>query len=107
MSGSSGGGYVPPQSNSFLDCETGKFSTYVSSIDIDVLKNLNIGDILEVELLSNKIILSNSNGENLGSIINQKNQNLEKCINQGFEFEAKIISIDSPACQVLINSKKL
>ena len=47
MSGSGGGGYVPPQGAKF-DCENGQIITTMSSANLVVLKKLGLGIILEI-----------------------------------------------------------
>ncbi|MCW4452165.1 hypothetical protein OK344_08080 [Kaistella sp. BT6-1-3] len=102
MSGSGGGGYVPPQSAKF-DCNTGIINTSVSSVDLTVLSSQNIGDILQVELSETEtVVLSDGNGEILGSIIHTNTADLIECIKSGNEYEAVITSINTPSCRVKI-----
>ncbi|TDS52419.1 hypothetical protein [Myroides indicus] len=102
MSGSGGGGYVPPQSVKF-DCKSGIINTAVSSIDLDVLKNHRVGDILEIELSQfETVTLSNRNGETLGSIAHRSTAELIECIKNGNKYQATITSISMPACNVKI-----
>jgi len=102
MSGSGGGGYVPPQSVKF-DCESGIINTAVASVDLTVLSAQSIGDILQVELSDiEAVILLNGNGEILGSIVHHNTPELIECIKKGNNYQATITSIITPACRVKI-----
>ena len=102
MSGSGGGGYVPPQSVKF-NCESGVLSTAVSSVDLVVLAKHRTGDILDVELSEfETVILVNSNGETLGSVAHRSTAELIECIKKGNNYQATITSINTPACNVKI-----
>lgn len=105
MSGSGGGGYTPPQRTEF-DCKTGIIRTTISSVNIAVLNKHNTSDILDVELSDNKtLILVDGDGEILGSILHLNTLDIIKCIENGNEYEAEIISITYPACTVIIKRK--
>lgn len=102
MSGSGGGGYVPPQSVKF-DCESGTINTAISSVDLVVLSTQRVGDILQVELSAiETIVLVNRNGETLGSIAHRSTKELIECIKDGNDYKATITSINSPVCNVKI-----
>lgn len=103
MSGSGGGGYVPPQRANF-DCDTTIITTNVSSIDVNVLNNHNIGDILEIILAQNDALhLEDGNGEILGAILHQNTSDVVECIKSGAKYKAEIITINSPVCKVKIS----
>jgi len=105
MCGSGNGGYVPPQGSKF-DCETSQITTTVSSIDLDVLRKLSVGNVLGLEISENKtLILLDGDGEILGCILHLNTIDLIECIENGNEYKAEIISISGPACKVLIQSK--
>jgi hypothetical protein len=105
MSGSSGGGYVPPQRTKF-DCETSIIRTNVSTIDLAVLAKHKQGDILEVIIGQNDaLLLEDGNGEILGAILHLNTVDIIICIGKGTEYEAEIIKINTPACQVEIKRK--
>lgn len=102
MSGSGGGGYVPPQSVKF-DCESGIINTAVSSVDLTVLATQRVGDTLSIELSEiETVILVNGNGETLGSIAHRSTIELIDCIKNGNEYQATITSINTPACNIRI-----
>lgn len=105
MSGSSGGGYVPPQRTRF-DCETSIIRTNVSTIDLTVLAKHNQGDILDVIVgKSDALLLEDGNGEMLGAVLHLNTSDIIDCIRQGATYEAEIIKINTPACQVEIRRK--
>lgn len=105
MSGSGGGGYIPPQRNKF-DCETSNIVTNVSSIDIQVLAKHTVGIYLEVVLGENEeVLLEDGDGEILGAILHSNTPDLIDCINNGTEYNAKIQRINTPACTVKISRK--
>lgn len=105
MSGSGGGGYIPPQRNKF-DCETSIIITNVSSINIVVLAKHTVGIFLEVVLGENReILLEDGDGEILGTILHLNTSDLVDCIDNGAEYEAEIQRINTPACTVKITRK--
>lgn len=107
MSGSSGGGYVPPQRTKF-DCETSIIRTIVSTIDLAVLAKHKQEEILDVVVGKNEeLLLEDGNGEILGAILHLNASDIINCINQGAAYEAEIIKINTPACQVEIRRKLL
>lgn len=102
MSGSGGGGYVPPQSVKF-DCESGIINTAVSSVDLVVLSKQKVGDNLQIELSDlETVIVVDGNGEILGSIAHRSTKELIECIKRGNDYQATITSINSPVCNVRI-----
>jgi hypothetical protein len=104
MSGSGGGGYVPPQRVKF-DCETSQIITILSSIDLLVLKKLIAGTILEVEISVNEsLVVINGDGEIVGSIVHPSTTDIIECIKKGNNYYAEIIEINYPACKVKIKS---
>lgn len=105
MSGSSGGGYVPPQRTKF-DCETSLIRTNISSIDLAVLAKHKQGDVLEVVIGANEtLLLEDGNGEILGAILHLNTPDIIDCIKNGAAYEGEIIKINTPACQVEIRRK--
>ena len=103
MSGSGGGGYIPPKSTKF-DCEGGILAITVSSVDIAVLNKHKIADVLNVLLsVTDTVILEDGNGEILGSVVHINTAELIQCIKDGNNYEAKITSINSPTCHIKIN----
>ena len=105
MSGSNGGGYVPPQRTIF-DCKTSIIKTYVSSIDLVVLGKHKLGDILDVVIGKNDtLLLEDGNGEILGAILHLNTSDIIDCIKEGATYEAEIIKVNTLACQIEIKRK--
>lgn len=105
MSGSGGGGYIPPQRNIF-DCDTSIIVTNVSSINILVLAKHTVGVFLEIVLGKNRqILLEDGDGEILGAILHTNTPDLIECIVNGSDYKAEILSINTPVCRVKITRK--
>ena len=105
MSGSGGGGYVPPQRNAF-DCETSVITTYVSSVDNTVLAKHRIGTILSLTIgRNNELLLEDGDGEILGALLHTNTSDIIECIIQGADYKAEIQKIASPSCIVYISSR--
>jgi hypothetical protein len=105
MSGSGGGGYMPPQ-RVFFDCQTSVITSSVSSINITVLDKHKIGNVLNIEIgSSNALVLEDGDGEILGAILHLNTSDIIECIKGGAEYEAEILDIKSPACRVLIRRR--
>jgi hypothetical protein len=107
MSGSGGGGYIPPQRNIF-DCETSIIVTNVSSINIVVLAKHPVGAFLEVVIGENEeVLLEDGDGEILGAILHANTTDLIDCTANGAEYKAEIQIINTPVCRVKITRKQL
>jgi len=104
MSGSGGGGYVPPVRARF-SCETGQIISKVASVDLGVLAKHKVGDMFDLEVHSGILMLYDGDGELLGSIIHPNVIELIQCIDQEFEYEAEITIINIPSCTVKIKRK--
>jgi hypothetical protein len=105
MSGSGGGGYIPPQRNKF-DCETSIILTNVASIDLTVLAKHRIGFFLDVILGNNEeVLLEDGDGEVLGAILHSNTPDLIECIKNGAQYEAEIQKINTPTCMVKVKRK--
>jgi hypothetical protein len=106
MCGGSSGGYIPSPRAGF-DCEIGVITTNVSSVDLNVLATHSVGDILDVLLQDNIVVLENGNGEILGSVLHVNIRELKECIKRGNGYEAVITSINNTQCKVKISNKRL
>lgn len=102
MSGSNGGGYIPPQRAKF-DCDTGIIITNVSSIDLTILQKHQAGNTLYVIIGENEaLLIENGDGEILGAILHLNTPDIINCIKQGAIYKAEILKIINPACKVKI-----
>jgi hypothetical protein len=105
MSGSGGGGYIPPQRTKF-DCDTSILTTTVSSLNLVVLEKREVEDILEVVLGEKEsLLLEDGDGEILGAILHLNTPDIIDCIKNGASYQAEILNINSPACRVQITRK--
>lgn len=105
MSGSGGGGYIPPQRTKF-DCDMSIITTTVSSINTIILAKHGVGNILDVIIGDNEaLLLEDGDGEILGAILHLNTPDIINCIKQGAYYSAKILSINPPACRVEIQRK--
>lgn len=105
MSGSGGGGYVPPQGTKF-DCDTSIITTNVSSVNITILMKHRVGNILDVILgPRDSLLLEDGDGEILGAILHLNTSEIVDCIKNEALYEAEILTINSPICRVQIRRK--
>lgn len=106
MSGSSGGGYIPPQRTAF-DCETGVIMVNVSSVDLNVLSKCKVRDILNVDINEKgTLVVNDGNGEILGAILHPNTQDIIDCIQNGNTYNAEVVVINFPACKIKISRSK-
>ncbi len=108
MSGSSGGGGYPtinrPGGND--DCSSLVINANLASPDLDVLSNLNIGDILDIVTISDQGPLRalDSDGNIVGNILSREQIRLLSCIVKGVVFQAEIIALNEGQCTVQIRA---
>ncbi|WP_116771063.1 hypothetical protein [Maribacter litoralis] len=103
MSGSGGGGYVPPQRTKF-DCETSIIVSTVSSINLTILEKHNVGQILFLMIGENEeLLIEDGDGEILGAILHSNTSDIINCMKQGATYQAEITTINSPTCKVKIS----
>jgi hypothetical protein len=106
MSGSGNGNYIPPQ-RSYFDCETGVIRISVSSIDVNVLSKHKVGDILKILLgTKDELLIEDGDGETLGAVLHLNTTDILNCIKNGYQFEAEILSINSPSCRAEIRRNR-
>lgn len=74
--------------------------TDLSAIDQDVLDDVSVGDVYPVELQDNRPCVVNFDGQIIGSILGQLADQLEDCIDRGYEYRAEILGIEDGDCQV-------
>ena len=98
-SGSGGfGGGSGAGGSAGIDCYQLMFETTVASPDALVLGSMNVGEVCDLELLSNPTriaVLTRPGGDLLGAIANRW-EDLVSCIGQGVAFEAELLSGTSP-----------
>lgn len=88
-------------------CEDLVIFTNLASLDAEVLKNVNTGDVLPVETQSadGPVVVMKDN-EVLGTVLSGKLVQLLNCMNGGTEYEAEVIKIEDAVCQVKISAVK-
>lgn len=108
MSGNSGGGGIPSinRPNENENCEDLVINTNLASPQAAVVNNLNKGNILTIQAISDQgpIHALNANGQVAGTIISREQVRILSCINNGTEYEAEILSIENGQCQVQIRA---
>lgn len=107
MSGGSGGGGPdisrPDPSD---DCSQLKIKTHISSPKRDVVASLKKGDVLSISLAGDQgpIHLTDRKGNLAGGILSKEQARMVVCIQKGFVFQAKVISVDEGHCEILISA---
>ena len=103
MSGG-GGGYIPPVNKNKFDCTVGVITTMLASINVELVAGCSVGDIFNVSIVNNAVVVENNDGEILGSILHELVTALKECIEQGYTYQAEIISLLGLTCKVRIRS---
>ena len=97
-----GGGGIP-----IIECEKISIKTNITSPDPDVLKQIKVGDVLDIELqtASGPLVAITSDHKIVGAVFVTNPKMLIDCINRGFEYHARVILKEGGDCQILIVSK--
>lgn len=74
--------------------------TDLSAINQDVLDDVNIGDVFPVELQDGRPCVVDFDGQVIGSIFGQLADQLEDCIENGYEYRAEILDNEDGDCEV-------
>lgn len=109
MSGSGGGGDYdmpsinrPSQNDS---CASLIINTNLATPQADVINNLNVGDVLHINALTDQgPIQALHDGQLAGNIVSREQIRLLACLIKGVPFVADVIEIDNGQCQVRIHS---
>ena len=105
MSGSSGGHVPEISSGENVDCFNLSFITSLTGPVASAIAILNIGDELDVELISPSLQIFNANGVLVGSLLTLHRESIIKCINKGVHFIAIVIKINGGNCDIRIKAK--
>lgn len=82
-------------------------TTNLASVNVDVLKKVNEGDVLPVKALgTDGPVVVVKNGETVGTVLSSKLVQLLNCMNGGTEYEAEVLKIEEAICQVRISAVK-
>lgn len=106
MSGNNGGGgnFGGGGGGASVSCQDISIKTSIISPDPAILAIINVDDILNISLRTNTgpLIATTNAGQILGAIFTTNPTLLIDCINQGYSYQATILSISGGDCQVLI-----
>lgn len=104
MSGSSGSfSFGGSSASTQQSCDELKIRTQLASPVQEVIEDLRTGDILEISLGSaTGPVIATHDGKLAGSILTSDPGLLINCINNGFSYQARVISITGGDCQVSI-----
>ena len=109
MSGMSGGGYVPSESQNerSFDCSLLSITTALASPNATVLAHVRVNDILIVSAESERgPVCIYKEDEKVGAILHKDLLKLINCINEGTEYEAKVFEVEGGKCVVKISVKR-
>lgn len=113
MGGGYSGGYsdyempVKEDYNNPDTCQSLSFEVTLSSVDARVLSAVIIGEILPVVATSVRgPLVVMKEDRILGTVLSSKEAALLTCIQNGTEYQAKIISINGGECKVKIYAQK-
>lgn len=115
MSGMSGGrsdgigvGEMPrPMQGKGNACLNLVIITNLASVDAEVLKKVNVAEVLPVVAQSaDGPVVAMKDDEVLGTVLSSKLVQLLNCMNDGTEYEAEVLKIEDPICQVKISAMK-
>lgn len=105
MSGASGTIFSLP-SESF-SCEKLVITTVLVNPVMAIIRNLNINDILDIEIVSNIGVIAKANGQ-IAGIVRVDSTNMDKlidCIEGGTVYKGTVIGLDIPngVCRIRIS----
>jgi hypothetical protein len=86
------------------DCAGLSLRTQLASPDPAVIADLGVGDILTVRLLNaaGPLQALTADEDVAGAILTANPARLINCINSGFEFQARVTSLNGGECLILI-----
>lgn len=106
MSGMGGGGDMPSinRPNQNDSCANLVINTNLATPQVNVINNLNVGDVLNINALTDQgpIQALTDNGLLAGNIISREQIRLLTCLLRGTIFNAEITNIDNGQCQIRI-----
>ena len=103
-----GGGEMPrPMQGTGDACLNLVIITNLASVDAEVLKKVDEGNVLPVEAQSaDGPVVVMKDDEVLGTVLSSKLVQLLNCMNGGTEYVAEVLKIDDALCQVKISAVK-
>lgn len=108
MSGSSGSEYYPSvgRKSKDISCEAIAFSTVLTKPNIEVIKMLNVGDVLVVDFKDGELIAINGS-ERVGNIETSNNSDIINCIALGTFYIAEVLNIKDGVCRIKVKAQSL
>lgn len=109
MSGSGGGGFGGGGYEEPVACERLIVETPIASPKENVVRNLQVGDVLQVTLenqAGTTVIVLLFNGDKAGGIASSFTTKLRECIQQGTHYEATVTAKSDGQVQVRIRAVK-
>jgi hypothetical protein len=84
--------------------ETGRTTTtsLVELASVEVLAKMNAGDIVDLRIEGNNVLVFNPAGEQLGRLEPKLRQRLIRLFNQGNQYSAVVTSVDDQSLRVII-----
>lgn len=77
----------------------------LTGTDIEVLDDVNIGDIYPVEDRGDQICVVDFDGQVIGSILGQLGTRIVNCMEEGRKYRAEIVEIEGQDCGVRVTNK--
>jgi hypothetical protein len=98
--GGGGGGWAPSSPTS--PCDSLKFLAVVSSPQPNALAGLRVGILLDISVQSTprSAVIVTHGRTVVGALTGPKVSTLVNCIQNGYEFKAKVMSLSSGRCEV-------
>lgn len=105
--GPQGGGGQGGAGGGLLKCSIIRFTAVLNSPQPSVISTLSVGEILDVSIHSGTSIsvIVSKNSIPAGSITGQYLSDLLSCIQNGYSYEATVISISGGQCTVEVSCK--
>jgi hypothetical protein len=106
MGGTGSGSGIPPSGEtSGFDCANVSITTYLNSPNPSVLKKITVGITLTIDLDPKTGALVAIHKKTIaGSITHSNVVDLIECMNEGYSYQAKVISLDGGSCQIRITN---
>ena len=103
-----GGGVMPhPMKEEGNACLNLVVITNLASVNANLLKKTQVGDVLPVEAQSaDGPVIVLKDGDILGTVLSSHLVQLLNCMNDGTEYKAEVMKIEDAICQVKISAVK-
>lgn len=101
-----GGSYSrePASAAPLNDCESFSFTANLNSPQ-GLVQNLNVGDvlILTLQTMPHLAVLATLNGTVVGSLTGPNNPKLIRCMQNGYMYQATVLSVSGGNCSVKVS----